>query len=108
MEVQSSSDTFKQLTKQAFGRFDSIQKALADEPRLREAAKLGFGRALAPVGQLLVETDAPYMTPEPYRGARNEPALIGHTAKVVAQARGMEVADVAREIAETFSRVYGV
>ncbi|MCG7295594.1 TatD family hydrolase [Corynebacterium afermentans] len=69
---------------------------------LREAA------SLAPVGQLLVETDAPYMTPEPYRGARNEPALIGHTAKVVAQARGMEVADVAREIAETFSRVYGV
>lgn len=69
---------------------------------LREAA------ALAPVGQLLVETDAPYMTPEPYRGAKNEPALIGHTAKVVAQARGMEVADVAREIAETFSRVYGV
>ena len=69
---------------------------------LREAA------ALAPMGQLLVETDAPYMTPEPYRGAKNEPALIGHTAKVVAQAHGMEVADVAREIAETFSRVYGV
>ena len=70
--------------------------------QLREAA------ALAPAGQLLVETDAPYMTPEPFRGAKNEPSLIGHTAKVVAQARGMEVADVAREIAETFSRVYGV
>ena len=70
--------------------------------QLREAA------ALAPVGQLLVETDAPYMTPEPFRGAKNEPSLIGHTAKVVAEARGMEVADVAREIAETFSRVYGV
>ncbi|MBA5243245.1 TatD family hydrolase [Corynebacterium haemomassiliense] len=69
---------------------------------LREAA------ALAPAGQLLVETDAPYMTPEPFRGAKNEPSLIGHTAKVVAEARGMEVADVAREIAETFSRVYGV
>lgn len=64
--------------------------------------------ALAPAGQLLVETDAPYMTPEPFRGAKNEPALIGHTAKVVAEARGMDVADVAREIAETFSRVYGV
>ena len=48
------------------------------------------------------------MTPEPFRGAKNEPSLIGHTAKVVAEARGMEVADVAREIAETFSRVYGV
>lgn len=70
--------------------------------QLREAA------ALAPVGQLLVETDAPYMTPEPFRGAKNEPSLIGHTAKVVAEVRGMEVADVAREIAETFSRVYGV
>ena len=70
--------------------------------QLREAA------ALVPVGQLLVETDAPYMTPEPFRGAKNEPSLIGHTAKVVAEARGMEVADVAREIAETFSRVYGV
>lgn len=69
---------------------------------LREAA------ALAPVGQLLVETDAPYMTPEPFRGAKNEPSLIGHTAKVIADARDMEVADVAREIAETFSRVYGV
>ena len=70
--------------------------------QLREAA------ALAPAGQLLVETDAPYMTPEPFRGAKNEPSLIGHTAKVIADARGMEVADVAREIAETFSRVYGV
>ena len=64
--------------------------------------------ALAPAGQLLVETDAPYMTPEPFRGAKNEPSLIGHTAKVLAGARGMEVADVAREISETFSRVYGV
>ncbi len=69
---------------------------------LRQAA------ALAPAGQLLVETDAPYMTPEPFRGAKNEPSLIGHTAKVLADARGMEVADVAREINETFSRAYGV
>lgn len=69
---------------------------------LREAARL------APAGQLLVETDAPYMTPEPLRGARNEPSLIGHTAKVLAEVRNMDVADVARDISETFSRVYGV
>lgn len=70
--------------------------------------ELRAAAALAPAGQLLVETDAPFMTPEPFRGAKNEPALIGHTAKVVAEARGMDVADVAREVAETFSRVYGV
>ena len=69
---------------------------------LRQAA------AEAPVGQLLIETDAPYMTPEPFRGARNEPALIGHTAKVVAQARGMAVEDLAAEVGETFNRVFGI
>ncbi|GAB3079619.1 TatD family hydrolase [Corynebacterium aquatimens] len=69
---------------------------------LRQAA------AEAPVGQLVIETDAPYMTPEPFRGARNEPALIGHTAKVVADARGMDVTDLAREVSGTFDRIYGV
>ena len=69
---------------------------------LRQAA------ALAPAGQLLIETDAPYMTPEPFRGARNEPALIGHTARVVAQARSISVEELAAEVGETFSRVFGV
>lgn len=69
---------------------------------LREAA------ALAPAGQYLVETDAPYMTPEPFRGARNEPSLIGYTALAIAEARGVDVAQVAKEVGETFSQVYGV
>ena len=67
---------------------------------LRQAARI------APRGQLLIETDAPYMTPEPFRGARNEPALIGHTALCVAEARGQDVADLALELTETFQRVY--
>lgn len=67
---------------------------------LREAARL------APRGQLLIETDAPYMTPEPFRGGRNEPAIIGHTALCVAAARGMEPAELAAELSETFDAVY--
>lgn len=67
---------------------------------LREVARI------APRGQVLIETDAPYMTPEPFRGARNEPALIGHTALCVAQARGMEPLELAEEVSETFDRVY--
>lgn len=69
---------------------------------LREAA------ALAPAGQFLVETDAPYLTPAPYRGTRNEPAFVGHTALCVAEARGVNVEDVIREVSETFDRVYGL
>ena len=69
---------------------------------LREAAKM------APAGQYLIETDAPFMTPEPFRGARNEPAFIGHTALAIAEVRGVDVTQVAQEVGETFSQVYGV
>lgn len=69
---------------------------------LREAA------ALAPAEQILIETDAPYMTPEPFRGARNEPSLIGHTAQVLAQARGEDVAEFAAQVGRNFDRVFGV
>lgn len=64
--------------------------------------------ALVPAGQLLIETDAPYMTPEPYRGARNEPSFIGHTAACVAQVRGMRVEELAEELSATFDAVYGL
>ena len=64
--------------------------------------------ALAPAGQLLIETDAPYMTPEPFRGARNEPSLIGHTYRCVAEARGQQVEELAAEVTETFAATFGV
>lgn len=70
--------------------------------------ELRAAAAEAPAGQLLIETDAPYMTPEPFRGARNEPALIGHTATVVADVRGMSRAALAEEVGETFNRVFGL
>ena len=52
-----------------------------------------------PLDRLLVETDAPYLAPVPYRGKTNEPAYTAHTARVVAEARGMpfdEFADASR------------
>ena len=39
-----------------------------------------------PADRLLVETDAPYLAPVPFRGKRNEPAYVAHTAKVLARA----------------------
>src|SRR5579863_2373902 len=55
---------------------------------IREAA------AFAPVERILVETDAPYLAPIPYRGKRNEPAYIVETLRVLAEVRGEAVADV--------------
>ena len=43
-----------------------------------------------PLDRLLVETDAPYLAPVPFRGKRNEPAWVAHTAKVLAAVHGME------------------
>lgn len=64
--------------------------------------------AIVPAGQLLIETDAPYMTPEPFRGGRNEPAIIGHTARCVAESRGQDPLDLAAEVSATFDEVFGL
>ncbi|WP_080795919.1 TatD family hydrolase [Corynebacterium pacaense] len=69
---------------------------------LREAARL------VPAEQILIETDAPYMTPEPFRGSRNEPSLIGHTALCIAQVRGVDVEELAGVLSRNFDRVYGL
>ena len=69
---------------------------------LREAARL------APAGQLLVETDAPYMAPEPFRGARNEPGLVGYTARTIAEVRGQAPEELVAEVANTARAVFGL
>ena len=50
----------------------------------------------APLEQLLVETDCPYLTPVPYRGRRNEPSYVAHVAVEIARLKGLDPEDVAR------------
>lgn len=64
--------------------------------------------AEAPAEQLLVETDAPYMTAEPFRGARNEPTFIGHQARAMAEARGMGAQEMAELLTANARRIYGI
>lgn len=64
--------------------------------------------AEAPAGQLLVETDAPYMTAEPHRGARNEPALIGHQVRCMAEVRGVAAEEMAELLTGNAARIYGI
>lgn len=61
---------------------------------------------LVPPGRAMVETDTPYLAPPPHRGEPNEPAWVAHTGAALATVWGMDVADVARNTADTASRVF--
>ena len=69
---------------------------------LREAA------ALIPPGQLLVETDAPFLTPHPFRGAPNEPYCLPYTVRALADLLDVPAEQVAQDSAATARRVYGL
>jgi TatD DNase family protein len=68
---------------------------------LREAA------AVAPPELILVETDAPYLTPVPNRGRQNAPAQVAHTLRAVAEVKGMDVAELCAIVTATGERVFG-
>jgi TatD DNase family protein len=69
---------------------------------LREAAKL------IPPGQLLVETDAPFLTPHPYRGAPNEPYCLPYTVRALAEVVERPAEELARESTTTAVQAYGL
>ncbi len=62
----------------------------------------------APLDALLLETDAPYLTPAPHRGKRNEPSFIVHTAQCVARIRGMEWEELSQAAAVNTCRLFGI
>src|SRR5262245_34792223 len=59
-----------------------------------------------PLDRLLVETDAPFLAPEPYRGKTNEPAYVAHTAKVLAEVKGVTADELAAATTENFYRLF--
>lgn len=107
------------------GPFTGVMHCFSSSPALAEAA-LDIGlyisfsgiltfkksdevRAIArdvPVDRLLVETDAPYLSPMPNRGKRNEPAFVVHTAAQLAEVKGLGPDDLAQRTTENFFRLF--
>jgi len=61
-----------------------------------------------PLESLLVETDCPYLTPNPFRGKRNEPAYVVHTAKKIAEIKGKPVEEVAAVMTANTKRIFNI
>jgi TatD DNase family protein len=61
-----------------------------------------------PLENILLETDCPYLAPEPYRGKRNEPAFVRKTAEKVAELKGLSLEDVARITSLNAKLLFGV
>ena len=77
--------------------------ALGGVVTFKNAAKTKEVAQSVPLDRLLLETDAPYLTPVPHRGEENQPAFVKFTAETIAQLRGMtfeEIADITTQNAE--------
>ena len=79
-------------------RPEPLPLALAQEP---------LARAL-PLAAMVVESDCPYLTPQPFRGRRNEPGYVVRTVQEVAELRGCTAEEVASATAENAARLFGI
>ncbi len=70
--------------------------------QIKEVAKF------VPIDRLLVETDAPYLAPVPFRGKLNHPALVKHVAEEIARLRDSSLEEVARQTTANFNRLFGI
>ena len=62
----------------------------------------------APLEKILLETDAPYLTPVPFRGKRNEPLYVKYVAEKIAELKGIDYDEVARQTFENTKDLFGI
>jgi TatD DNase family protein len=73
----------------------------------KNAKDLRDALSVTPLEQVLVETDAPYLTPHPWRGASNSPMLVPLTVRVMASVLGVAVPTLCQALSENSERLYG-
>ena len=73
----------------------------------KNAQDLRDAVAVAPLDRMLVETDAPFLTPMPHRGAPNAPYLVPLTIRAIAEVKGLDEAEIAAAVTATAGDVFG-
>ena len=120
-------DTIKILKEEKADEIGGIMHCFASDKKLaNEVLDLGFYLAFGglitfknlqdlrdvvkdvPLDRMLLETDAPYLTPEPYRGKRNEPLYVKYVAEKVAEIKGISLEKVAQKTSENAKAVYNL
>lgn len=118
-------DTIRILKEEGQGRLRGLLHCFSSSRQLAEQAlEIGFyislsgiltfkksedlreTAAIVPMDRLLVETDAPYLAPVPMRGKRNEPAFVAHTARHLADVKGVDAATMAQVSTANFLRLF--
>lgn len=74
----------------------------------KNAAAIREAAQIVPDDRVMVETDAPYLAPDPYRGKRNEPAYLVRTLEVLARVRGVDTAALATMISVNAGRLFAL
>lgn len=74
----------------------------------KNASALKIAAQSVPLQRLLLETDCPFMAPEPFRGKRCEPAYLPYSAQKIAEARGIDVAELAEQTTHNASNLFGI
>jgi TatD DNase family protein len=121
----AEADTFALLREHAASLPAVIMHCFSAPDRLEECVELGYFCSFAgnvtypkatdlqaaarelPTELLLIETDAPYLSPQPVRGKRNEPANVVHTARFVAELRDVTYEELERSVDANAARVLG-
>ncbi|HVF31380.1 MAG TPA: TatD family hydrolase [Pyrinomonadaceae bacterium] len=114
---ECSFDNFRGGIMHCFGGTPSMAQALmeigflisfAGNVTFKKAENLREAARVVPLDKLLVETDCPFLTPEPNRGKRNEPAYVAHTACYLADMYGVELDVLARRTTQNFQDFFGM
>jgi TatD DNase family protein len=115
------------ILQQRKGRLRGVLHCFSGDAEMaRECLEMGFHLSVAgpvtykkadqlravareiPAERLLIETDAPYLAPQPWRGKRNEPAYVVETARCLAGIRGVAFEELARQTEENTRRLFGL